>query len=167
MTQDRKQEEIQLVVFKIGNQEYGLYITELREIVKPLPITPIPRAPECIEGVVNLRGTVLAIIDLAKRLDLGRASHSEKTRIIIVEIGEHTVGMIVDEVIEVLRIPQSNIVSTQEIIETNLSHKYITGVGKLEDRLIILINLNEILTVEEIEQVQHIKEKATKAQSSD
>jgi purine-binding chemotaxis protein CheW len=75
--------------------------------------------------------------------------------------------MLVDEVTEVLRIPQSNIVSTQQIIETNISHRYITGVGKLENRLIILINLNEILTVEEIEQVHHIKEKTEKAPHSD
>ncbi|MCD6583180.1 MAG: chemotaxis protein CheW [Candidatus Omnitrophica bacterium] len=156
-----KQEEVQLVVFRLGEEEFGVNIHQVREIVRLVPITPIPRAPEFIEGVVNLRGQILAVMDLAKRLDVPSKPRSEKTRIVVVELEDNVVGMIVDEVSEVLRIPTSKVEKTPQIIESEISQRYITGVGKLEDRLLILIDLAAILSVEEIEHVKKIEQQVS------
>ncbi len=156
-----KQEEVQLVVFRLGEEEFGVNIHQVREIVRLVPITPIPRAPEFIEGVVNLRGQILAVMDLAKRLDVPSKPRSEKTRIVVVELEDNVVGMIVDEVSEVLRIPTSKVEKTPQIIESEISQRYITGVGKLEDRLLILIDLAAILSVEEIEHVRKIEQQVS------
>src|SRR5512138_18050 len=101
---DNKLEEYQLVVFTIGEEEFGVDISQVREIVRLVQITCLPKAPVFIEGVVNLRGQVLAVIDLSKRLGIGSKQRGENTRIIVVEVGETTVGMIVDSVSEVLRL---------------------------------------------------------------
>ncbi len=150
----KQEEEIQLVVFKLSNEEFGVNIHQVKEIVRLVPITPIPRAPKFIEGVVNLRGQILAVMDLSKRLQLPSNPRTEKTRIIVVEVEENTVGMIVDEVTEVLRLPLSRIEKTPQIIETKIGQRYIKGVGKLEERLLILIDLAAILSTDEIE---HLK----------
>lgn len=155
-------EETQLVVFKIGDEEFGVNIHQVREIVRLVPITPIPRAPGFIEGVVNLRGQILAVIDLAKKLDLVSQSRSEKTRIVVVEVEDNTVGMIVDEVTEVLRMSNTQIESTPSIIDSEINQKYITGVGKLEDKLLVLIDLKAVLSTEEVEHLERMeKERQT------
>lgn len=153
----RSSDESQLVVFKIANEEFGVNIHQVREIVRLVPITPIPRSPDFIEGVVNLRGQILAVIDLAKRLDLPPRARTEGTRIIVVEFEEKTVGMIVDEVTEVLRLANNQIDHTPEIIDTEIQQKYITGVGKLEDKLLILIDLKSVLSTEEIDHLDRIE----------
>jgi len=147
-------EELQLVIFKIGNEEFGVPINQVREIVRLIQITPIPRAPSFIEGVVNLRGQVLAVIDLAKKLNLKSNPRSEKTRIIVVEVDNNTVGMIVDEVTEVLKLPSENVKETPEVIATQIKQEYLKGIGKLEDRLLILIDLAKVLSSEEVEEVK-------------
>jgi purine-binding chemotaxis protein CheW len=149
--------ELQLVIFKISQQEFGVEINQVREIVRLVPITPVPRAPSFIEGVVSLRGQVLAVIDLAKRLNMKASPRSEKTRIIVIETEENTIGMIVDEVTEVLRLPQENIDQAPELIASEIQQKYLKGVGKLGDRLLILIDLVKILSPEEIEDVKKTK----------
>lgn len=150
-------QEVQLVVFKLGPEEFGVDIQQVREIVKFIPITPIPRSPKFIEGVFNLRGHVSVVIDLSKRLSLPLSPRTEKTRIIVVEIDGNTVGMIVDEVTEVLRLSKDKIVETPHISKSEISEKYITGIGKLEDdRLLILIDLSVTLSFEEIEDVKEI-----------
>lgn len=154
----QKQEEIQLVVFRIGNEDFGVKIQQVREIVRLIPITPIPKAPDCIEGVVNLRGTILAVMDLSKRLHIKGNPPSEKTRIIVVELDNNVVGMIVDEVSEVLRIPLNRVEKTPNILTSEVTQKYISGVGKLESRLLILIDLSVILSLEELEQVKMVSE---------
>ena len=162
MSEDFKAKEIQLVVFKIGKEDFGVPINQVREIVRLVPITPVPRAPQFIEGVVNLRGQILAVIDLAKRLNLASAPRSDKTRIIVVEVEDNTVGMIVDEVAEVLRLSTESIDSTPELITTEVHQKYLKGVGKLGERLLILIELAEVLSHEEVEEVRKTRAKEQK-----
>ena len=111
-------EEVQLVVFKIGDEEFGVEINQVREIVKLVSITRMPKAPVFIEGVVNLRGQIITVIDLAKRLDLPSTGKTDATRIMVVEVGEDTVGMIVDSVSEVLRLSADNIEDTPSLIDT-------------------------------------------------
>jgi len=160
---EEKRREYQLVVFKIGDEEFGVDIAQVREIVRLLEITYMPKAPAFIEGVVNLRGQIVAIIDLAKRLGIPSRPRGDTTRVIVIEIGENTVGMIVDSVSEVLRLSSENIEEVPGIIETEVPEHYIRGVGKLKDRLLVLLDLNRVLTSEEVARVErHIKAAANK-----
>ncbi len=156
MAEGFAEKELQLVVFKIGNEEFGVPISEVREIVRLVPITPVPRTPAFIEGVVNLRGQILAVVDLARRLNLPASARSDKTRIIVIEVEDHTVGMIVDEVTEVLRLSSDNIDRTPEIISTEVHQEYLQGVGKLGERLLILIDLAKIFSAEEVEDIKTV-----------
>lgn len=152
---EKDKKEYQLVVFKIGDEEFGVDIVQVREIVRLLEITRMPKAPAFIEGVVNLRGQVVAVIDLARRLDVPTKPRSENTRIIIVEIEHNTVGMIVDSVSEVLRLSSDSVEDVPTLIDTEIPEHYIRGVGKLKDRLLVLLALDKVLTPEEIGHVEH------------
>jgi len=155
---EQKPKEFQLVVFTIGEEEFGVDISQVREIVRLVQITYLPKAPVFIEGVVNLRGQVLAVIDLSKRLGLASKKRGENTRIIVVEVGENTVGMIVDSVSEVLRLSSDCVEDVPSLVDTEVPEHYIKGVGKLKDRLLVLLDLNKILTPEEFQHVErHIK----------
>jgi purine-binding chemotaxis protein CheW len=155
---EEKRSEYQLVVFNVGDEEFGVDISQVREIVRLLEITYMPKAPEFIEGVVNLRGQIVAIIDLAKRLGISSRPRGDTTRIIVIEIGENTVGMVVDSVFEVLRLSSEDIEEVPGLIETEVPEHYIRGVGKLKDRLLVLLDLNRVLTNEEVKHVErHIK----------
>ena len=155
---DEKAQEYQLVIFTVGNEEFGVDISQVREIVRLVQITYLPKAPVFIEGVVNLRGQVLAVIDLSKRLGVVSKQRGENTRIIVVEVGENTVGMIVDSVSEVLRLSSENVEEVPSLVDTEVPEHYIRGVGKLKDRLLVLLDLNRILTPEEFQHVEkHVK----------
>lgn len=151
---EQKAKEYQLVVFSIGNEEFGVEIGQVREIVRFVQITYLPKAPVFIEGVVNLRGQVLAVIDLAKRLGIESHPRTESTRIIVVDVENNRVGMIVDSVSEVLRLPSEDIDEVPMLVDTDVPEHYIRGVGKLKDRLLVLLDLNKILTLEEVVHVE-------------
>lgn len=143
-------EILQLVSFKIGEEEFGVNILKVQEINRMLQITKVPNAPSFVEGVVNLRGKVIPIIDLRSRLNMARIESDNKTRIVVVEIDGKIVGFIVDEVSEVLRIPRS-ITEAPPAIVSGIDSDYITAVGKLEDRLLILLDLDRVLKTDEID----------------
>jgi purine-binding chemotaxis protein CheW len=151
---EQKLKEYQLVVFTLGDEEFGVDISQVREIVRLVQITYLPKAPTFIEGVVNLRGQVLAVIDLSKRLGVSSKERGENTRIIVVEVGENTVGMLVDSVSEVLRLSSECVEEVPSLVETEVPENYIRGVGKLKDRLLVLLDLNKILTPEEVANVE-------------
>jgi purine-binding chemotaxis protein CheW len=159
MAEARKsKDEIQLVVFTIGDEEFGVEINQVREIVKLVAITRMPKSPVFIDGVVNLRGQIITVIDLAKRLDLPSRGKTESTRIMVVEVGENTVGMIVDSVSEVLRLSTDDIEDIPSLLNTEVHERYLRGVGKCNDRLLILLDLNEVLSSEEIHHVtKHVE----------
>lgn len=148
--------EIQLVIFNLSDEEFGLDISRVREIIRIQDITPMPKAPDFIEGVINLRGQVIAVMDLAKRFGLKEFKKTDKSRIVVSEVKENTAGLIVDEVPEVLRIAEDNIDPTPEMIETQVHSDFIKGVGKLENRLVILLNAEKILSHEELKQVNEL-----------
>jgi len=135
--------EIQLVVFKLGREEYGVSILQVQEIKRITEITRVPHTPDYIKGVINLRGSVLPVIDLKKRLNLPQQECTEDARIIIVKVKEISVGMIVDAVSEVMTINEENI-DTPNAVAGSVAANYLSGVGKLEDRLLILLNLETI-----------------------
>lgn len=152
-----KGKEIQLVIFRLRDEEFGADIASVLEISRLLDITHIPEAPGFIEGVINLRGQVIAVVDLARQFGLGGQKELPKTaRIVIVEVGDETVGLIVDEVPEVLRIAEEDVGPTPEIISTEIKRDYIKGVGKLGERLVILLDLNKVLAPHEVKQIGEV-----------
>ncbi len=151
-----REEILQLVSFKIGNEEFGVDILKVQEIKKMLPITQVPNAPDFVEGVVNLRGKIIPVVNLRKRLNLPPIENDANTRIIVVEIDGNTVGFVVDEVKQVLRIPKSITEPAPSMI-AGIKTEYITAVGKLEDRLLILLDLEKILSAEEVEKLEQME----------
>src|SRR5512140_1735909 len=137
-------DEMQLVSFNIGSEEYGVDILKVQEINRMVEITKVPQAPHYVEGVINLRGKVIPIIDLRKRFNLQVKQYDKSTRIVVVDINGHIMGMIVDAVSEVLRLPASTIEPPPDIV-TGVNAEYIRGVAKLEDRLLIFLDLTKVV----------------------
>ena len=140
-------QELQLVIFQLAQEEYGLPITKVREINRLVPITKLPQTPSFMEGIINLRGRIIPVIDLRKRFSLEISEHNDESRIIIVEVNGQTVGIIVDAVAEVVRLAASSVEPPPPAFI--LDAKYIQGVGKLEGRLLILLEIDQILTSQE------------------
>jgi purine-binding chemotaxis protein CheW len=140
-------EERQLVVFSLLNENYGIDIYKVQEIIQYREITYVPKAPPFVKGVINLRGKIIPVIDLKERFSLAEKEITPDTRIIVVEIASQTVGLIVDSVTEVLRISTSNIEPPPPV--TTIEADFIEGVGKLDERLIIILDIDRILSKEE------------------
>ena len=149
-TQRRDDELLQLVTFSTGDEEFGVDILRVQEIIRTMAITKVPKAPEFVEGVINLRGKVIPIIDLRRRFGLQSKAHDKHTRIIVIEINTMIVGFGVDSVSEVLRIPASTVEPPPPVV-AGLESEYISGVGKLEDRLLILLDLDRLLSRADID----------------
>lgn len=135
---------LQLVTFKVGEEEFGIEIFSVKEIIRMLDITKVPKAPDFVEGVVNLRGKVIPIIDMRKRFGLDSLDHDKHTRIVVVEMEEVMVGFVVDAVSEVLRIPADTVEPPPSVV-AGIDAEYINGVGKLESRLLIMLDLKKLL----------------------
>jgi purine-binding chemotaxis protein CheW len=140
--------EKQIVVFDLANEQYGVHISAVESIIKMQPITAVPHTPNFVEGVTNLRGTVLPVIDLRKRFGLATEDATKDTRIVVVEMSGETVGMVVDEVLEVLRVSEEVIELPSPII-TTVDSAFIKGIAKVDERLIILLDLGQVLSKEE------------------
>lgn len=138
-------ELLQLVSFMIGSEEFAINILSVQEINRMLQITKVPNAPAFVSGVVNLRGRVIPVIDLRTKLGLSTKEFDKNTRIVVVEVKDKTVGFIVDAVKEVLRIP-TNITEPPPELVTGINSEFIMAVGKLEDRLITLIDIEKVLS---------------------
>jgi len=148
-------ELLQLVSFKIGNEEFGIDILKVQEIIKMVPVTKVPNSPTFVEGVINLRGKVIPIVDLRTRLGMEKAGQNKDTRIVVVDVDGKIIGFIVDSVSEVLRIPV-NITEAPPEIAAGINSDFIKSVGKLEDRLLILIDLDRILSVNEKNEISNV-----------
>jgi len=162
-------EEEQLVSFEIENEEFGVNVEEVQEIIRLPEITRVPQAPFFVEGVINLRGDILPVIDLRKRFDLEATQKTNATRIVVVNTDSKTTGIIVDSVSEVLRLPKDSIEPPPPII-AGIEGKYLRGIGKLNggEKLIILLDLKkEILAVGEEDKVEMKKEEEFTSSDSD
>lgn len=154
--QNKSTEELlQLVSFTIGNEEFGVDILYVQEINRMIQVTKVPNAPSFVEGVINLRGRVIPVIDLRTKMGMPKKEADNNTRIVVIEINDRTVGFIVDAVKEVLRIP-SSITEPPPQIVAGINSEYIKSVGKLEDRLLILIDLEKILSTTEAEKLNAV-----------
>lgn len=141
----RAETVLQLVSFRLGAEEYAVDVADVQEIVRATAVTAVPRAASYVEGVVNLRGRIVPVIDLAARFGLPRSEAGQATRIMIAELNGHTTGMRVDAVSEVLRLPASAVEPTPELLASGPSAEFITGIGKLDGRLLLMLDLARVL----------------------
>src|SRR5438270_468874 len=141
-------DERQLVVFQLGAELYGVEIARVHEIIRLQTVTRVPRSPAFVEGVINLRGKVIPVVDLRRRFGLPTADHTRASRIVVVEIGDQVVGIVVDGVSEVLRV-SSVIVEPPSPVVAGIDSEYLSGIAKLPERLVILLDLDRILAKEE------------------
>ncbi len=135
---------MQVVAFKLRDEEYGVNIFQVQEIRNLVDITRVPFSANYIKGVINLRGSVLPVIDLKKRLGLEQTPYTDKTRIVTVKVGDLPVGMLVDAVTEVLTIPTKLVEAKKAISEKDIG-KFVSGIGNMDGRLVIMLNLEEIV----------------------
>ncbi len=142
--QTSSDELLQLVSFKIGEEEFGVDILKVQEINRMLDITRVPNSPPHVVGVINLRGKVIPVVELRQRFGMEHKDHDKNTRIIVMELGGKVIGFVVDAVSEVLRIPKSVTEPPPSVAATGNSD-YITAVGKLDDRLLTLLDLEKVL----------------------
>jgi purine-binding chemotaxis protein CheW len=139
----------QLVSFRLAKEEYGIEITRVREIILFGEITRIPQMPDYIKGLINLRSTVIPIVDLRLRFGLPEGEQTDDTRIMVVNVGGKTIGIIVDAVSEVLRVAHEQIAPPPPTVAT-LGRDYLTGLVRLEDRLLILLDIDRLFAAEEL-----------------
>ncbi|MCR4430529.1 MAG: chemotaxis protein CheW [Tepidanaerobacteraceae bacterium] len=145
----------QFVEFKLGEEEYGVDILQVKTIERMMPVTRVPKAPSFVEGVINLRGEIVPVIDLKKRFDLPPSQITDNTRIIIVSLEDITVGMIVDSATEVIQLPQEAIEPAPNITG-GIDSSFLDGVGKLDGKLLILLNLSKVLKPQEVTQLSQL-----------
>jgi purine-binding chemotaxis protein CheW len=138
----------QCISFAVGEEEYGLELLRVKEVIRVREITALPRAPSFVKGIINLRGDVIPIFDLRERFGLPPRGQTATTRVIVVEVDGRLTGMVVDSASQVVRIPADQIDPPPPVLG-GLSQEFITGVGKLGDELVILLNPDAILTADE------------------
>ncbi len=149
---------LKLVGFRLGNEEYAVDILKIKEIKLLMEVTRVPKAPAFVVGVINLRGDIVPIIDLRKKLRLPSIEFDEDTRIIIVEIEQKKCGVIVDGVSEVITMDERSILPPPAIIKGSIDSAYLKGVGKIGERILILLDLDKILTSNEVEVLEEFTE---------
>ncbi len=174
-TKTRSVDDHQLVVFKIANEEFGVDINEVKEIIRWTDVTRIPSTESYIKGVINLRGNIVVVNDLAMKLGLPSKEIDDETRILVVEVGENnTVGMVVDSATEVLRLDGEKVKAPPEMVIQGIDQQYIDGVGVLDEkRLLTLLDLAKVMKSQDYEKIlkaqkiaeQNIKKKEKKSKT--
>ncbi len=156
------EKDLHIVGFRIGNEMYGIRIGAVREIVRVPEITSVPSAPDLIEGVINLRGKIIPVMDLRKRFGQTEIISDKKNRILVVELENKLIGLIVNAASEVLKLPPSEVDSPGSVFAEGES-SYVTGVGKLKGRLIILLDIAKLLQRPEYKRLEEAAEPVTTA----
>jgi purine-binding chemotaxis protein CheW len=142
----------QLISFTVGAEEYGLELLRVKEVIRMRHITWLPKAPPCVKGIINLRGEVIPIVDLRERFGLQGQEQTAMTRVIVVEVAGKPVGMVVDSASQVVRVPADQFDPPPTVMGEG-SRDFITAVGKTGDRLIMMIDVDRILSTEEMNQI--------------
>jgi len=140
--------QVQLVTFRVGGEEFGLDVFQVHEILRYTEPTPMPKAPAFVEGVLDVRGTLVPVVDLRKRFELHEVPYDDDTRIILVDFQGERLGLIVDEVSEVLRVPETSVAPAPSYVR-GLAAEFIRGIVRLESRLVVLLDLERILSSQE------------------
>ncbi|MEW6003149.1 MAG: chemotaxis protein CheW [Nitrospirota bacterium] len=152
-----RKEERQILVFHIAKEDLGLDISCVREILRPQVIHPLPKTPDFIEGVINLRGHIIAVIDLLKKLNMEATEDRRDMRIIICKIKKFIVGLTVNRVSEIITLSKKDIQPTPEVISMQIEAGFISGIARLGDRTIVILNLEDILTNKEVTKLSKMK----------
>ncbi len=148
---------MQLVGFKIGTELFGVSILMVQEIIRSAPITTVPNSPDFIEGIINLRGNIVPVIDLRKRLNIfNKEADYERSWILILNVADRVTGFIVDFVTKVMKIDENTVEPPPDIVVAGLESQYIRGVCKLDKNLLILLDFNRILRVDEFKKLKDI-----------
>ncbi len=151
---EEKEKLLQLVGFTIGKEQFGVDILMVQEIIRSAPITSVPNSPDFVEGVINLRGNIIPVIELRKRLNLYQEDSDEDTWILILDIDGRVTGFIVDSVSKVLKILESSVEPPPDVVVAGLKSQYIRGVCDTGENLLILLDFNRILLVEELQKLK-------------
>ena len=149
---------MQFVGFRLADQEYAFRIAQIQEIVIPDRITVMPQVPNYVEGVSNLRGTIIPMINLRRLFDMDAKTRDEETRTIVVNVGTRTIGCTVDAVTQVIRVSPENIQPAPDMVKSD-GAAYIAGFAKLENRLIILLEIDELLDPTKLERVREVAQR--------
>ncbi len=148
-------EEAQLIVFKLEDEEYAMDILQAKEIIVREEVTKVPNVPEFVEGLINLRGDIIPVIDLKKRFNV--ESKKKGSNIIIVEVEKESfVGIIVDGVSEIIRVPKKEIKPVPQVLTSLISAKYLTGVITIDKKIILIIDVKKILSPKELEKLSSL-----------
>ena len=151
----------QLVIFKIAGEEFGVDINEVKEIIRWEDVTRIPNTESYIKGVINLRGSIVVVNDLAMKLGLPSKEVDDDTRILVVEVGGNTVGMVVDSATEVLRLEGEKVQDAPDMITSGIDQNYIDGVGVLDEkRLLTLLDLSKVMVSKDYEKILQAQQAA-------
>lgn len=137
--------EEQVVVLELAGEAYGVEIGRVQEIIRMQPITSVPNGPAFVEGVTNLRGRVIPVLDLRQRFGLVASEPTRRSRIVVAELGEHTVGLVVDGVSEVLRVSAEAVEPPSSLV-VSADSAFLRGVAKIDERLVLLLDLSRILS---------------------
>jgi purine-binding chemotaxis protein CheW len=141
--------DMQLVAFKVGREDFGVDVKKVEGVISMVNITRMPRTPDFVEGIINLRGQIVAVVDLAARLGIEASERGNATRIVVVEARDVKVGLIVESP-EVININKDDIEASPTIASSDVNSSFIRGVVKLGDRLLILLDVDRVLSDEEI-----------------
>ncbi|MEN6348694.1 MAG: chemotaxis protein CheW, partial [Syntrophomonas sp.] len=158
-------DEKQLVIFKLAGEQYGIDIAQVQEITKIAQITAVPRSPKFVQGVVNLRGDVIPVIDMRKRFELESNEYTDRTRIIVSELNNKKIGLIVDEVMEVLRVSARKFEEVPAIVNDEQGQAYMDGIVNIENRMIMALDLDNVLGNKEWTQLNKMMESTDKKTS--
>ncbi|MNJ30452.1 chemotaxis protein CheW [Paenibacillus bouchesdurhonensis] len=150
-------EEMKVIVFKLGEEEYGIEVDKVQTIERMMPITRVPKTYSFVKGVINLRGVVIPVIDLRGRFGLPESEYTDQTRIIIVAVNEMEVGFIVDSANDVMDL-NSDVIDSPPDVVGGIKAKYLHGVARIsEERLLVMLNLSEVLNRSEIIQLESLE----------
>lgn len=159
IAQNNQQEEgsnLEVLVFTLGGEEYGIEILKVQEIRGYSNVTRIANAPDFVKGVTNLRGVIVPIVDLRLKFKLGEAEYNEQTVVIVLNIGERVVGAVVDGVSDVLTLTPDQVKAAPDFGTSNLSTEYLLGLGSIDDRMLILVDIEKLMTSRELELVDNV-----------
>lgn len=145
-----------MVLFNLAGSEFGVEITQVREIIRMTEMTKMPRAPKFLEGIINLRGQIIPVLDLRKRFDMPVAPATASSRIMITEVKGQAIGLLVDKIVEVLKVSRTAVSNAPEMVST-IAGEYLMGVVEVKSRLVILLNLERIFNLEEIKALSEME----------